>query len=132
MSKNDDITLAPRNRNKLMDDEYKLGKIDITREEKVILAKLVASPEWSILKNIYLKQRAVQIATTSINFAKTLDDVSFYRGCAAENKYISDDIERIVRDFTLDEEKKAKKKAEKTAPKPAGPTDNRVLVSKVK
>lgn len=128
---NDDITpLAPRNRNNLFEEEYKLGSIDITKTEKVLLAKLVASPEWSILKNVWFKQRAIQIATTSINSQPTIENVQFYRGCAAENAYVPKMIEDIVRKFNQAEDKKTEKN---TAPKPRSSTPGqRELISKVK
>ena len=104
--KTDDITLAPIDRSKLMDDSHKLGTVLFTKEEKLLLTKLVGTKTWDVIKNIYLKQRAVQIATTSINFSTTLEHLEFYRGMAAENKYFVDNLEKIVADFKKEQEKK--------------------------
>lgn len=112
MNKNlNDITLTPPDRNKLYDDEYRVGSITLTKEEKVELSKLVGTRVWDIIKYAYAKQRLVQIASASINAAQNENDLWWYKGKASECNYIIKSIESIVRDFNQEEAKKKVKKS---------------------
>lgn len=104
------ITLAPRNRAQLLDDSAKVGTINLTKQEKLTLAKGVDTPLWDVIMKIWRKQRALQIAATSLNMAQNEGDLWFYKGVLAENGYIEKELRKIAEDF---------KKAEKTKESPA-------------
>jgi len=108
MSKNqDNITLAPAKREDLYNDDYKIGMIKLTKEEKVVLSQLVGTRAWDVIKNAYVKQRALQIAVTSVNTAQNDIDLWFCKGKASEANYIIKDIERIVEEFVKSEKNKS-------------------------
>lgn len=109
MAKNDDSTtlqsLIPNDRKFLMDDDEKVGQIKFTAAEKRELLKLISSPGWQILKGVYVKQRAVQIAVAGINMSQSDADLFFYKGKAAEVDYVVKTIETEAKSLKKEEEK---------------------------
>ena len=112
MGKNNDSTvttlenLIPQDRKFLLDDEEKVGQIKFTAAEKRELLKLISSPGWGIVKGVYAKQRAVQIAVAGLNMSQSADELFFYKGKAAEVDYFIKTIEKEAKTLQEEENKK--------------------------
>lgn len=94
-----DITLAPRSREKLLDDDFKFGTIELTRGEKAILADWMNQPSYEVFMKVWIKQRAAQVAFTSFNMSRDTETIEFYRGKGSELDHIPKAIKKLVDDF---------------------------------
>ena len=100
------LSLIPHDANSLYDDEAKVGKITFTKKEKLALTKLVAQPVWNLLSNVYVKQRAVQIAVAGINMTQNIEGLMFEKGRVTEVDHFIKEIEKVVKDFAREEKDK--------------------------
>lgn len=106
MDKNLDITFLPPDRRHLYDDDKRVGTLSFTTAERAALLELVSSKGWDVLKHSYVRQRLMQIASTSINVAQDDKDLYMFKGKAAEANEFVKSIEKEAK--KLKDEEKAK------------------------
>ena len=87
-------------RAKAYDEEAKLGsKITFTKEELVVLEKLVGTRTWDILTRAYAKQRLIQIAVANLNVSQDANQLAYYKGQAFEISRFEQNISNAVNQF---------------------------------
>lgn len=108
---NDSVTLQsliPTDRKYLMDDEAKVGQVTFTAAERRELLKTINTPGWEIIKNVYVKQRLVQVAVAAVNVSQNAEDLMFYKGKSAEADYMIKQIEAAANSLRKEEDAKNK------------------------
>lgn len=106
MSTDKNNTLLPIKREYLYDEEAKIGSIHFTPEEKKELLKLTTSKGWNVLRNVYLKQRLVQLAVTSMGVSTDERDLWFFQGRSEEANHMFKYIDMIAKQLQQEQDKK--------------------------
>lgn len=79
-------------------------KIKVSVKQAILIAELVDSPVFKILKNIYAAQRKDHIARTLLNSGQDEGTLFYYKGMAAEVALFLTNMEAVKKALHADEE----------------------------